>query len=149
MTRRLLRADGAGLPKRTAVEEKLLGEGGLTGVGMRDDCEGPPPPDLVVQSARHCVLARLRHGSTCMAYTAGLRTVPIGILPPAAQRKSAHERKRDGRRPVHETGPCDSNAKGPGVGRGLSAIRLGSYQLGRTFVASGPLRPGPASNSTF
>ena len=40
---RLLAADRAGQLDRAGVEQRLLGEGRLAGVGVGDDGEGPPP----------------------------------------------------------------------------------------------------------
>jgi hypothetical protein len=39
--------DGAGELESSAVEEELLGEGGLSGVGVRDDGEGAPAGDFL------------------------------------------------------------------------------------------------------
>ena len=40
------RLDRAGEVDGAAVEQELLGERGLAGVGVRDDREGAPPPGL-------------------------------------------------------------------------------------------------------
>ena len=42
----LLALDHAGLGNGASVEEEFLGEGGFTGVRVRDDGEGSPPVDL-------------------------------------------------------------------------------------------------------
>jgi hypothetical protein len=48
-----LAAPGSGLHRSSLghgprIEQELLGEGGLTGVGVADDGEGPPPASLYV-----------------------------------------------------------------------------------------------------
>jgi len=43
---RAARPDRSGQVHRPAVQQELLGEGGLAGVGMRDDRKGPPTADL-------------------------------------------------------------------------------------------------------
>ena len=48
---RLARLDRAGLMDRTAVEQELLRERRLAGVGMRDDRKGPAPRDERVEGA--------------------------------------------------------------------------------------------------
>ena len=41
---------GTGRVDGTSIEQELLGEGGLAGIGMRDDGKGPPASDLSRES---------------------------------------------------------------------------------------------------
>ena len=45
-----LALDRTGLGNGPAVEQEFFGERGLTGVGVRDNGKGTPPPDFVLQS---------------------------------------------------------------------------------------------------
>src|SRR6266481_5011931 len=54
-----LRLDLARQLYRPAKQQQFLGQGGLAGVGMRDDRKGPPAQNLVGQGAH----ARFRHSS--------------------------------------------------------------------------------------
>ena len=49
---RLAAADGAGQLDRAGVEQQLLGQRGLAGVGVGNDGERPPPGDFARQACR-------------------------------------------------------------------------------------------------
>ena len=55
----LLALDRAGGLDRAAVEKKLLGQGGLTRVGVGDDGEGAPSFDFGSEICHRCVYAPL------------------------------------------------------------------------------------------
>ncbi|MNY10036.1 hypothetical protein D3C86_1429900 [compost metagenome] len=50
------RLDRAGHVDGASVQQELLGEGGLTRVGVRDDGEGPATPDLFGEGERQSIL---------------------------------------------------------------------------------------------
>ena len=49
----LARFDRAGQVDGAAEEQELFGEGGLAGVGMADDAEGPAPGDFCFELLAH------------------------------------------------------------------------------------------------
>jgi hypothetical protein len=53
---RLAAADGAGDLDGAAVQQQLLGQGGLAGVGVGNDREGPPAPGLALDFRREAGL---------------------------------------------------------------------------------------------
>ena len=67
MARRLAALDGAGHGDGAAKQQQLLGQGGLAGIRVRDDREGPSPTDFGIELG-HVVVQGVRDWRRCAAH---------------------------------------------------------------------------------
>ena len=113
----------AGHLDRAAVEQELLGQRGLAGVGVRDDREGPAPGDLRRQGGGVADIMQHVRG-----YSRGAREGEGGGATPAGR---AGPDVREPPAGVFSTKKMEKDA--PSAGRGALSVSLGGHRRSRLY----------------